>query len=369
MYSDTEAIPAAERAVQLAAQLGLAEPASALGFRGQARSGLGAVSGLDDMRRALALAVEQGLGRAAAVLHNNLALFTWGYEGPRAALALCEEGIDFCERRGIVEAAQWMDAQRLTFIAACGDSERALAEVEAVAAPLEAAASMGMIEARATQLVLLVRRGEGTDTAAAEQVVATARATGEPQMLALAYAATIQLMIACGDPVRARALLEELERGRAIHDDIYYAALLPGLVRSAVAMGDAALATRLVAGVEPRIPLQQHALAVCRAELAEASGDHAAAETAYAEAAARWREFGDLPELAYALLGQGRCLVTDGAPGANELLGEARALFASMGYAPALKETDALLQAAEVARSSRTAVRQQGEDSNEIVPP
>ena len=57
------------------------------------------------MRRALALAIEQGQGRAAAVLHNNLALASWQYEGPQAALDACREGIDFCERRGITEFA------------------------------------------------------------------------------------------------------------------------------------------------------------------------------------------------------------------------------------------------------------------------
>jgi len=48
------------------------------------------------------------------------------------------------------------------------------------------------------------------------------------------------------------------------------------------------------------------------------------AATAYADAATQWRRFGDLPELAYALLGQGRCLVALGMPEADSPLGEAR---------------------------------------------
>ena len=68
------------------------------------------------------------------------------------------------------------------------------------------------------------------------------------------------------------------------------------------------------------------------------------AAAAYGDAAARWREFGDVPELAAALLGRGRCLVATGTPGADEPLREARELFTTMGYAPALGETDALLQ-------------------------
>ena len=55
-----EAVAAAERALQLAAELGLPEPVRALGYRGNARAFLGERQGLEDMRRALALAIEQG---------------------------------------------------------------------------------------------------------------------------------------------------------------------------------------------------------------------------------------------------------------------------------------------------------------------
>ena len=60
----------------------------------------------------------------------------------------------------------------------------------------------------------------------------------------------------------------------------------------------------------------------------------------------RWRQFGDVPELAYALLGQGRSLVALGTRGADGPLSEARELFTAMGYAPALNEAEALLQRA-----------------------
>jgi hypothetical protein len=126
----------------------------------------------------------------------------------------------------------------------------------------------------------------------------------------------------------------------------YYAAVLPELVRCALALDQPVLAALLVAGVEPRIPLQQHALAACRAALSEAAGDQRTAVAAYADVAARWRQFGDVPELASSLLGQGRCLVALGAPEPEGPLREARELFTSMGYAPALSETEALLQRA-----------------------
>jgi class 3 adenylate cyclase/tetratricopeptide (TPR) repeat protein len=340
-----EAIDAAERALELAADLGLAEPERALGFRGLARAYLGDAHGLGDMRRALGLAVERGLGLVAAVLYNNLALAVWQHQGPAAAQALCDDGIEFCRRRGIAEQSRATAAQRLTIVAACGDSDRVLADVEAVAANAEAAGSVAtLIEARSVQLTLLGRRGEKAEAAAAERLVAAARATGEPQAMALAFAPVVHLMLREGRGESARALLEELEHTNGTRGDPYYAAALPGLVRCALTVGDLTLADRLAAGVESHTPQQRHALATCRAALLEAAGDHMTAAAAYGDAAARWREFGDVPELAAALLGRGRCLVATGTPGADEPLREARELFTTMGYAPALGETDALLQ-------------------------
>jgi class 3 adenylate cyclase/tetratricopeptide (TPR) repeat protein len=341
-----EAIAAAERALQLAAGLDVPEPAQALGYRGSCRASLGDAQGLADIRRALALAVEQGMGQDAAVLHNNLAFATWEHQGPAAALELCGEGIEFCERRGIAAWALAIAAMRLTFLTACGRSEHALADAEPLAERAETTGDMGLMEARLVQLGLMGKRGESVLTAAAEQQVDAARESGEPQFIALAFASAAQLMLAGDDNERAKALLEELERTSGTRNDPYYAARLSELVRCALTLGDPALASRLVAGVEPRTPLQQHALSACRAALAEAAGDHANAAVAYAEAVARWRQFGDVPELAYALLGHGRCLVALGTPEADVPLGEARDLFTAMGYATAIGETDALLQLA-----------------------
>jgi class 3 adenylate cyclase/tetratricopeptide (TPR) repeat protein len=343
-YAD--AIGAADRALDLAASLGLPERARAMGDRAASRASLGDAAGLGDLRRALALAVEQGLGRDAAILHNNLALVVWEHECPQAALVLCGEGIDFCERRGIAEMANQIAVMRLTILAACGHSARALADVEPLAAQAEAAGFSIVIEARSVQLGLRAKRGEGAQTPEAEQLIARARDAREPQLMALAFAKAVDLMLAVGQNDRARALLAELARATGTRGDPYYAATLPGLIRGAIALGDLGLAAQLIAGVEPRTPLQEHALAACRAARTEAAGDFAEAAHAYKDAAMRWRQFGDVPELAYALLGQGRCLVAVGGAGAQEPLREALELFGSMGYGPAVGESEAFLQRA-----------------------
>jgi class 3 adenylate cyclase/tetratricopeptide (TPR) repeat protein len=344
-----EAIAAAERALALAEKLRLSKPARALGNRGGARAFLGERQGVEDMRRALALAIEQGEGRTAADLHNNLAVGTWQYEGPQAALAACREGIDFCERRGITEVALAIAAMSTTFLAEHGLAEQALAEAEPVAERLEAAGDIAFSEPRALQLRLLAERGAHEQAPVADELVARARESGEPQMLAQAFAATARLLLAQRRPQEARALLVELEQVPGTRADPYYASALPKLVSTALALGDLELAAGLADGVEPVTPLSEHALAACRAELAEAGGETGEAAALYAEAAERWREFGNVPERAYALLGQGRSLAALGKLDAEEPLREACELFASIGYEPALAETKALLGPTEAA--------------------
>jgi len=349
--SFTEGIAAAEQALRIAAELGLPEPAHALGYRGGARSYLGERQGLEDMRRALALAVDQGLGREAAVIHNNLAIAIWLYEGPEAALAACREGLAFCERRGIAEWELGIGAMSLTFLAATGQPEQALTEVEPLAAKFEATGSGDLVETRSVQLRLLTQRGEhGEKTVpVAGGLVAGASDSAEPDIISMAFTAAAEVLHARGQPEQAKALLAELEQVPNIRTNGYYAALLPELVRTALALEAPGLASLLVEGVESRTPLFERAVRTCRAQVAEANGVYAEAAVLYAEAAQGWREFGNVPERAYARLGQGRCLSALGDASAEGPLREARGLFQALGYKPALAETAALLGESEAA--------------------
>jgi class 3 adenylate cyclase/tetratricopeptide (TPR) repeat protein len=344
-----EALAGSERGLALAAELGLPEPARALGYRALSRAYLGERQGVEEMRRARALALEQGEGRTAAVLHNNLAVAVWSYEGPQEAFDVCREGHDFCRRRGITEFALSIGAMRTTFLAELGRAEQALAEGTAAAERLLAAGHIDYIEALSVQVRVLVERGEHEKAPAVDELVAAARESGDPQDYALAFGAAAPLFLAQGKRQQATSLLVELGEVAGFQTDPYAAALLPPLVRTALALEEPELAARLVAGVEPRTPLAEHSLCSCRASLSESAGQYAEAAASHAEAAEWWREFGDVPERAYALLGQGRCLRALGKAGADQPLREARELFASMGFAPAVAEVDGLLSSPEAA--------------------
>jgi class 3 adenylate cyclase/tetratricopeptide (TPR) repeat protein len=339
-----EAIAAAERAATLAETLGLPEPARALGYRGLARALLGDADGLAEMERALALLVERGAGRDAAVLQNNLAYARYPLEGPARSLAAFEQGIAFCEQRGLGGPATQLEGSCPGLLAELGRPEEALERAGRVAAAAEASGDTHTLgELRSVELANRLARGEReASSAAADWLIETGRATGAADsVLCLAPAAAA---LEAEAPERASALLAEVEQAPGTRESPYYARVLAAMLRTALAAGDPDLAKRLADGLEPRYPLDEHALCAARAQLAEHAGDHADAATLYGEAAARWEQFGNVPERAHALLGQGRCLLALGDPAAEHPLHQAAELFSSMGYCPALAETEALLE-------------------------
>jgi class 3 adenylate cyclase/tetratricopeptide (TPR) repeat protein len=346
-----ETVAAAEKSFALAAQLDLPQPVDALGYRGSARASLGEPEGIGEMRQALNLAIEQGEGRIAAVLYNNLSVQVWLYEGPQAGLDLCREGIDFCERRGLRLWAETLAGGLTPLLAELGQTEQALDEAAAQADRLEQTGDFNFVEPRGLQLRLLTEQGRHDQAPSPEPMLETARDSGQPPLMAMAVAAAAQLLQAQAQPEQARLLLQELDQIPASRTDPVYAIVLPGLVRTALALDDPDLAASLTNGVPALTPLHQHALTSSQAQLAEAKGNHAEATALYADAAQHWHQFGNKPEHAYALLGQGRTLTALGDPSAEQPLRLARELFALMGYQPALAQTEKLIAANELAAS------------------
>ena len=341
----TDAIADADRAQALAETLGVPEPARALGYRGFARVYLGDADGLDEMEGALRMLVDQGAGRSAAILQNNLAIARFMLQGPARSLGACEQGLDFCRQRGLAGPAAQIESNFPTLLAELGRTDEALEWVDRLApALLTSGDTHALTEVRAVELACRLARGE--DEAVAEtadwlsEVARTIRAA-DILVIALSSAAAAHAATA---PERARSLLAEIEGREGTHETPYYSRQLAGMVRVALASDDPELAERLTGRLETRYPLEEHALCAARAQLAERAGDHAEAARLYADAAIRWLEFGIVPERAYALLGGGRSMVASSRSGAEEPLRQACDLFASMGYKSALAEADGLLR-------------------------
>ncbi|MGI8478505.1 MAG: hypothetical protein ACR2M2_01370, partial [Gaiellaceae bacterium] len=119
---------------------------------------------------------------------------------------------------------------------------------------------------------------------------------------------------------------------------------LPGAVRTALVASQVDLARRLVGALRDTTPLHRHGRRAVEAALAEADGELDRAASGYRDAAAEWRNFGNVLEQAFALRGLGRCLLGLGQRAeALEALAGARALFSGFEAHPYVREIDDLL--------------------------
>jgi len=340
-----ETIAAADRSIALAEQLDVPESPRALAMRGNARAELGDADGIAEMERALALYSKHGGGIDSANIQNNLAITRYPLEGPARSLATFEAAVAFCRQRGFAVMAAQLEDECTGLLAELGRPAEGLELAGRLVAVHEATGNThGLTWVRAFEVATRGARGE--DEAAPGLVAglvesAAALSANDVTVEALAAAAAAELESAPEESRRLLALLDQTPGGRRVP---IYARRLPLMLRVALTAGDAELARRLAGGIEFRYPLHQHALCTARAQLAEHEGDQAGAAELYRDAAARWHQFGNVSEHAYALLGEGRCLSALGDPAAEHSLRNAAELFASMGYRPALAETEALLE-------------------------
>jgi class 3 adenylate cyclase/tetratricopeptide (TPR) repeat protein len=348
-----DAIRWADRAIGLAAELGLDEPIRAVSARGTSRCCLGDPEGLEEERRALAAALDRGLGRDAAVLYNNMAVDLASISGPGEALRTLEEGIAFAESRGIDEWALWMKTGLLNNLLAVGEWDRIETDAVPLAERLESGGMViPLIWVRLAMGRMFLMRGERQKAdPLIEWALEAARTAGGADERPAAFTLAALGRLWAGQPERARELLNEVDR-MGLHANDSYVATLPELVHTALAVGDPGLAERLAVGAQPLFHLHENALLSVQALLTEARGSAKEAADLFARAADRWGAFGDVWERAQALLNRGRCLLAVGDPHtAARVLEEARAIFVRLGARPSTAETDALLERAMAASS------------------
>jgi len=317
-------------------------PPMLLGWRGAARCRQGDEGGLDDYRRAL------DLGRARGNVDLEL-WYVYGFyadslrhwEGPRAALRLYRKTTAFAQEHAIDgEYSSLLTEARC--LADLGEWDSALLRFEELRqqVPDEDTFCLAFLETEKARL--LAARGNAAEAVeSSEWLGAIARAGYEQPIIIVTCHAAAALV--CGALGRHEEACTLLAATLAV-DDAWLEDPDAGVVRTALVCGDVPLAQRLRDRFEPLTPLHRHVLASCDALLAEARGEPEAAAAGFADAAARWHDFGVVYEEALALLGQGRCLVALGrASEAAPVLEQAREVLTRLGAKPALEETLSLL--------------------------
>ncbi len=329
-----------KRAVDIYGRCGLEVPLRLQGWQAQAECGLGD-RGAGDRLLSVARAMrEEGLGRDAMVAYSNYGISMYPIEGPRAYDS-AQEGLDFLRGRGISEEGI-LAMNRCSGLVSAGRWDEARRSMEE---------SRPWLQQQDNQLAfcfwwvnraeLLTLTGEGREAVECARE-ADERAQQWDDVIRVHGRATLVTALACaGDRRRAIELLAGIASVPHPRGFQGYEELIPQLMRLALHCREAALAEQLIAGIEPDVPLLEHVLVTGQTLLAEARGEHEAAAAGFADAAARWHEFGVPYEEGHALLGQGRCLAALGrAPEAAAPLAAAREIFARLGAKPALAEAD-----------------------------
>ncbi len=340
------AIATVDRALAAADQLGLAPPARALTFRGGARAQLGERAGLADYTHAIDLATAAGQGRDVALFHNNYGLDRWLFDGPGAALDTLHAGITYATPRGLAEMTDSLKTSTLSPLVDTGHHDHARDLAADLADRFEATGDVWDLgEVRAVQTRIHTLRGQPERAVDwLDWLETTTRDTGYLAVIVFGFAAAAGAHTALDHLDTAARLLAEVDTTPGTRTTTYYPVWLPGMVRTALTINRPDLAQRLTVGIEPRNPYTEHALVAANAALVEARGDFRAAADAHSHAASRWEAFGVVPEHAFALLGQGRCLIALGDhAAATAALQQARVIFEQLEAAPALNEIDTLL--------------------------
>jgi tetratricopeptide (TPR) repeat protein len=342
----TECIASSEAAIAMAKEFGETEYAAhALQYRGVARTELGDLGGLDDIRESIEHSLEATQALATGIGYVNLADSTWMSVGAKQGLELHETTQAFDQSRGLLGAFMWSRAESTWMLFDLGRWDEILAITDELAT---VSGEVGTGQPRLLGLpyraLVLERRGDPDGaTVVVEHVLPKAKASANLQLLVPALAVAALVAEAHGDGGSALGFVHEmleLTRGRS---DRHRALFLPEVTRICTKMTAFDLAHELAEGLTVDLGRIGCARTAAAAVLAEAEERVPEALALYEQAATRWRDFGSIPGRAEALLGQARCLISLGERGAEEPLTEARDLFASMGHRAGLAEAENLL--------------------------
>ena len=355
-----ESVAVATHALELAARRtsDADRPAVMLARRilGMSRYFLGDVGGEQDIRDALEIAVQLGQTQTEVIMISNLGAVV-STRSPEAGLRYFDRALDLAVSRGLHDSALFQWANRAENLRRLGRWDEALRQVdEPLAAYADADATRPVEFLLVTRGRILAQRG---DVDGAERVASVilplGRESGDPSQVIETVLLAVTTARQRNDADAASRLTAELVELLEPDLDAGSSESLAELARALVPAEHAAVVERIIAAAPMMSPESRSNVLSARAVVTEAAGDLHAAAALYREAAAGWRDFGDVFEEAIALLGLGRCLLhpaAGGRPGtppsvlddAAAALTRARATFARLRTPVYLAETDALLR-------------------------
>jgi predicted ATPase/class 3 adenylate cyclase len=344
----------ATKAIELADRLGIhSQAVRARQFRGFAKLSLGDAAGADEIREALRLSLERGLGFESVTAYQNLAHATWYMEGPLQALELGKTGIELGERRGLARQMPWGEVELIKFLYDLGSWDSIVATTSDLIAQER---GEGLTLAASWEIPYLAYvvffRGDA-DAAARliDDILARARTAIGWQSLVPGLALSALIHARAGDAPTTVERVQELI-GITEENPVAAAQHLPDAVRACCAVRALETAEAVMRGADRQLRRSQYSVLSASAVLAEARGEIAEAAGLYAEAARCWADFGSALECGQASLGRGRCLVVlDSASDATRSLENAERVFRALGATPLVEQTAALSEQASLLKA------------------
>jgi class 3 adenylate cyclase/tetratricopeptide (TPR) repeat protein len=345
----------AERALGLAREMGLhGEEVLAMQYRGASRSKLGDQAGLDDLREALRLGVEYGLGEEAAVAYNNYAYELWYHRGPAASEPVWEEMAAFCEARGLATSYAWARGGVLEPLFDTGEWERVLstaAWLRGWDAEHGGETQPGSVAVQFQGWVTLRRGDHETASGCAKELMDRAPQLGTAEYLAPALLLAAEVACAAGD---LRTMLEHLDAftSSTASQPAFRTGFLPLAIRMLARASERDRAAELLGGdIGEGVSSRRLRLSydTGRAAFEETWGDAATALALHDEVGPAWQEYGFPLETALCHVGAARCLLKLGrASDVPEVLAMARPTFEALGATPYLDDLEAVERAASL---------------------
>ena len=299
-------VESAERAFEVADELGIERPPVALGFRGLSRFYLGDLGGLDDLRRAAELGERLGEGRDAALWMHNLAMLDHVARGPAASWTEFAYAQDFAARRGLREMETFARMGALEPLLDLGRIGTVLDDAERLeAGAVEAGSDYVLLYVRSLMVRAWVHVGRTERLAdVCAWIEPASRLTGAPEDLAVGLSSCITGFAALGRDDEARCCADEMLAGSAASTWL----VAPRLAALARALADDVdLVERLVGELDHPSPYAAAARLSAQAAIDEAAGLWPQAARLHSEAAEQFGRL-DVPlEQWLSLQGSARC--------------------------------------------------------------
>jgi len=205
---NVEALATADRAVAMAAELGIDVPPRLLARRGSARGELGDRGGIDDLRQATSLAMAAGLGREAVISFIFLGVYLWLWDGPPPAIEATRDGMTFARSRGLAGVARYAASALGGYLVDAGELDAAEAIESDTLREMQEAGDVTMYEDPERVLARIAAlRGDGaTALVMAERLPNADSDVGR----LLNQAVRARILADAGDHDAARRLVHEI---------------------------------------------------------------------------------------------------------------------------------------------------------------